>query len=831
MSVKIQKEVEDFVMARSGDQAPQLQFNGKYIRFGSKRNRYFFVGYTNIYKTYPFFVGVIKDWLDGDELKIIDKNEEVYKVDPEYKRAIYRASKKVKEVEVKSFDIFMDGLVDCESHPYLASKGIKGYNVKEIDNALIVPATNFLTGNITGYQMVFEKKLTEMGVEKFDVGGKTIYTKGKDTNKYNVGKLTNTYHKIGDLTDNIYVSEGYATAATIHTVTEAMSVSSFGVYNILKVAEHLAKKHEDKKVFIVLDKDCEMIPKVPKGSQVTPVCFLDKLKTKLNNSTCLNIFIIIPRFSDYTPDETDFNDLYALDQQECKDQILKGSRVNDHVISLGNDGNKVWVHSDRKGLVSLPMALKKEDLIGKVASSSYWRGISNSFSAIRERILNGSLARDFDVSKIKRTGLFRDDEGKIVINTGDKLIGEPRKGVVYLNQGVNEHYRYPDPRDYTYSDEDYASFVDNVCNLHFKEDKMAYDLIIWLAMTPFFGAQPFVTHLLMQGLSGTGKSWTIQEIIRPYLESFQINNISPATTFAAFLRKLQMQQKIFIFDEKEMGLNSQKEDDFLTAIRQVSTNKEDVVEKAEPNGTGLRTYMYDFISVLSSIKPIVFKDEDKARFIHIIFQRRKHSDKNRASLKNLRDMDLNNIALGLYRYCYDRWDDIETLKNDFYNELTGRYQIQGHPSKKVANMLAFAKVLKLFNDEKFQEYKDYLIEKEKLEERNVAEDMVDLILNREYERSGESVMDIIARSLPSEMKTLCDRGIMYKDGFLYLSRRSAAINGGVFKPYDKEINIWYNVLRAEYEVSRARFCIAGFSAHTSRIACVVIPYKIDIVQI
>ena len=837
MSIKIQDLVTEFVRSRSNDKIPHVEFNGKPIRFGAadKRQRFFFVGFTNIEEGSPFFGGYIMDWVSGEEKRFLDKNEELFKVSPKYRKAIYRASVVSKKIEEKSFNEFFKVLNDSESHPYLVQKGVKGYGVKELDDALLVPATSFKTGNITGYQMIFDKKLSEMGKDKITVGGKEIWCKGMSRNKHNVGSLKNTYHQIGDLTDNIYICEGYATAATIHQQTDCMTVSTFGSNLILEAAKYFATKYEDRKIFIVLDTDC-LIPPKPKEpvkelkegeeEKKPPKSFYENLQIKLKNVDCINIFIILPDFKSDFNVGTDFNDLYAVDPEDCKKQIIEKSKIEDHVIVLGGDGTRVWFQSDRKGLVDMPFALKAEELYGRVASSHYWDSLSSSHNVVKKKILNSSLRKNFDVTKIKKAGVYRDEGGDVVINTGGKIIGKPRDGFVYLKNGFNDSYRHPDPREYKHDPIAYSSFVSDITKLNFKEDMMAYDLIIWLAMATVFGAQSFITHLLLQGLSGTGKTWVLREIVIPYLKSFKLHKMSKSSTFPAFSRKVHLSPAVFTFDEREFDEGKEKDLEFLTAFRQVSTDKDDVIEKAD--GAGLKIYKFDFVAVLASIKPIIYKEEDKARFIHVVFKRKRFNETNKKAITDLRNMDLNKIGLGIYSHCFENWKEIETLANDFYNEMTGRYQIQGHSAKKLGYMLAFCKVLKLFNEEKFNEYKSYLINKASLDARNVAEELVDQIVNSQYDKSEDSLYDIISRGYTLELDRLARAGVMYKDGALYLSRKSAAVNQRIFGRFGGEKNTWFNILRAEYQDSKARFCGVGFTRGVNETVCVIIPYKIEV---
>jgi len=119
------------------------------------------------------------------------------------------------------------------THPYLAAKGVRAYGLRQLNEALLVPIRNS-KGELRSLQYIQPD-----GGKRFKSGG----------------EIVSCYHSIGDLTETLYLCEGYATGATIHEATGCGVVVAFNAGNLKPVALTLREKHPNQKFIIAADND------------------------------------------------------------------------------------------------------------------------------------------------------------------------------------------------------------------------------------------------------------------------------------------------------------------------------------------------------------------------------------------------------------------------------------------------------------------------------------------------------------------------------------------------------------------------------------------------
>lgn len=144
-------------------------------------------------------------------------------------------TEKAKEI-VEQFNKLPDAPVD---HSYLKTKGLKdsfGAKLDEKGN-LVLPLKD-PQGNITT-------------VQKIGANGFKQYEKG--------GKVSGSCMVIGDASladsENIFISTGFATSATIHTLTEKPVIATFQDSNLKKISQSIHEQYPDKQIVIFGDDD------------------------------------------------------------------------------------------------------------------------------------------------------------------------------------------------------------------------------------------------------------------------------------------------------------------------------------------------------------------------------------------------------------------------------------------------------------------------------------------------------------------------------------------------------------------------------------------------
>ncbi len=132
------------------------------------------------------------------------------------------AATKAREVLAKS--------VPATEHPYLKRKQVKPHGIRVHGDQLVVPMT--VDTHIHSLQFIHPD-----GFKKFMTGG----------------RVKGCYFPIGSLTHQVWIAEGFATAATVHEVTDAATVCAFNASNLAAVTKHFVDM--GLQVFIAADND------------------------------------------------------------------------------------------------------------------------------------------------------------------------------------------------------------------------------------------------------------------------------------------------------------------------------------------------------------------------------------------------------------------------------------------------------------------------------------------------------------------------------------------------------------------------------------------------
>ena len=166
------------------------------------------------------------------------------------------------------------------SHPYLERKQVKAHGIRVYEDQLVVPLT--IDTHVHSLQFITDTR------KKFMLGG----------------RVKGCYYPIGKLTNQIWITEGFATAATVHEVTGETTVCAFNSGNLAAVTRHFVEM--GLRVYIAADND-------KAGWEVAG-------KARLVGAECR----VAPDFNDGQIG-TDWNDFCALYGQEHTKEVL--SRV------------------------------------------------------------------------------------------------------------------------------------------------------------------------------------------------------------------------------------------------------------------------------------------------------------------------------------------------------------------------------------------------------------------------------------------------------------------------------------------------------------------------
>jgi putative DNA primase/helicase len=119
------------------------------------------------------------------------------------------------------------------AHPYLVRKKVHAYGLKQLREALLIPARSS-DGTLHTLQFI--------GAD----GGKRFLTGGR---------ISGCYYAIGQVRECLLVCEGYATAATLHAATGEATAAAFSAGNLHRVALALRVKFPRARIVICGDDD------------------------------------------------------------------------------------------------------------------------------------------------------------------------------------------------------------------------------------------------------------------------------------------------------------------------------------------------------------------------------------------------------------------------------------------------------------------------------------------------------------------------------------------------------------------------------------------------
>jgi putative DNA primase/helicase len=270
-------------------QNADINYNGRLISDGTI-HRFASGGVGNKDAWYVFFGlgGAFGDWSRGihqtwgfkhDGLSTADlakRNEQV-----EHAKKVAEEERRLKQQETHQLAMLMWDEATTDGHSlYLSTKKVSPYGIRFSEGSLLIPVQDS-SAKIWSLQTI-----NSQGEKRFLIGGRK---KG-------------CFHKIGDMEDGkpIFLSEGYATAASIHLATGHATVVAFDAGNLMSVLESLRVAYPKSKITIAGDDDCWNEHNIGR----------EKAEQAGQKYGCRYVF---PTFRDQTTKPTDFNDLMILE--------------------------------------------------------------------------------------------------------------------------------------------------------------------------------------------------------------------------------------------------------------------------------------------------------------------------------------------------------------------------------------------------------------------------------------------------------------------------------------------------------------------------------------
>ncbi len=217
-------------------------------------------------------------------------------VDQEYEKAM--------EAAASAASLF-DAAVPCISHPYLTTKGVQAYGIKQAGDNLFIPLRDS-TGKLHNIQTIAPN-----GDKQFQTGG----------------RVQGCFHGISGSPDALLICEEYAAGASLNQATGYAVAAVLHADNLEPVALALHALHPDVKIVIAADDDYQ--------TDGNPGLSMARAAAK-----AVGGYLAVPDFGVTRPEEvTDFNDMHQhsglVAVKRCIDAALSSvPTLANNVVSI-----------------------------------------------------------------------------------------------------------------------------------------------------------------------------------------------------------------------------------------------------------------------------------------------------------------------------------------------------------------------------------------------------------------------------------------------------------------------------------------------------------------
>lgn len=535
-----------------------ITFDSSCIRIGKKNPHVWIYAHEWEHKGNVYQYISYGSWKDGITYHIKSWDKELEK-DKNFIKAYKQKSieskakidldvqRKNKECILKWKPIF-DACPIATEHEYLTYKNVKPYGGIKIDKngVLLIPCKDI--NGFTGVQRIYKDPSTNSFDKRFSSGI----------------KIRGSIHALKPIKDAkfIYLSEGYATAATIQELyPEIPSICCFNASNIPRAIETIRHYYPNVKIIIAADND----------HAVKDNPGLKYAKQSVHRFK--QVIYKYPQFSMKNAAWTDFNDLAEFESREkAIEQLAFSEDEFAQLICLGhNDGTYFYMSSENQQIVSLSWAHhNKAGLRRLFANKAFWLknygvetddDVKVNYEAACDDLANKCHEKGiFDPSNVRGVGVWIDGN-RYVINDGEKITNANPDSIFNYQKTIRVNYSFSN-----YDNEMMPHLLNAFKQLEYKNKKDYFYLAAWLTQSYVFGVMPWRFHIWVTGSAGAGKSTILK-----WLHELSINNILTNNTTAAGIRQKAKSDAVsVIYDEAEPTESRTK--DVLNLAREMSSN-------------------------------------------------------------------------------------------------------------------------------------------------------------------------------------------------------------------------------------------------------------------
>jgi 5S rRNA maturation endonuclease (ribonuclease M5) len=514
----------------------------------------------------------LNSWSKNGTTSAIDE-----KINNLLKEQQIEADKQAKENEKKALNNWLKiwNKTKAGNHPYLTKKKIPIHHTRLYGNEIIVPMYD-RSLEIKAFQRILSNK-----------------NNGNDKLMVKYLKATGKFFHLKDFKSSkkVFLTEGFADAATIQMLTDIPVITAFNAGNLTMAIKEIREVNKDCEIVIAGDNDEAGLQAIKKAKKTH-----HKIKSVLPNH------------------EKDFSDEYLKHGAgSVRESLEDKKKVVIEPRGLDDNGRYYYI-SSFCSLKSLSFKdHTKNGFLHLVPDLEYWQ---DNFGELNEK---GKMKVDWEAAQVhfmklsqdkgrfdpeKNRGLgiwFENDE--MVINTGDKVVNEQKDSDYFYERGDGFKYEPGDVKEM-------IDWVEVLSKIQMKEKVGGVYLAAWFVQSFIFPVFDWRFQCWLNAEAASGKT-----TIMGWLKETMLFQFHTTDSTAAGLRALvRSNQTAVIYDEFEPG--NKKSLQVLDLMREASSNDGASTGRGTPGQTGIQ-FNTQVNFMFSSIQLNNLNAADKTRLLII----------------------------------------------------------------------------------------------------------------------------------------------------------------------------------------------------------------------
>jgi putative DNA primase/helicase len=294
--------------------------------------------------------------------------------------------------------------------------------------------------------------------------------------------------------------------------------------------------------------------------------------------------------------------------------------------ALGYDrGRYFFLPASAQQVVELgPRDLDRMGCLLQLAPLSWWQTFYPSRDGVATRAVANDLIQSchragvFDPARVRGRGAWLDQD-RVVLHLGDRLLVDDTE---YDVAAFSSAHIYERARPLALrlgeplTNREAARLIDVCCHVSWEHpDAMGRLLAGWLVIAPVCGALAWRPHIWITSEHGAGKTWVLDNIVKPTLGAIALH-VQSKTTEAGLRGELGLDARPIVFDEAETQ-NTRDRDrlqQILDLARQASSETGAAILKGTQTG-GVKRYSIRSCFAFSSINVGLAQAADESRTI------------------------------------------------------------------------------------------------------------------------------------------------------------------------------------------------------------------------